>query len=179
MNGYNPWHELSPGKGSPGVVDAFIEIAFGTRTKYEVDKETGMLRLDRILRTSMSYPGNYGFIPQTLTGDGDPLDILVMTPYTLEPGCIVAARVIGALSMEDTGEEDDKIIAVINNDYTSIHVQDINDLSPAIVKELVHFFETYKLTENRQVKITEVLDRKRSLKLIQESVSLYKKKYVK
>ncbi len=177
MSSFNPWHDISPGKQAPGVVDALIEIAFGTRTKYEIDKQTGMLRLDRILRTSMSYPGNYGFIPQTLTGDNDPLDILVMTSYTLEPGCVVAARVIGALSMEDTGEEDDKIIAVINNDYTSIHLQDINDLSPAIVKELVHFFETYKLTENRAVKVSEVLDRKKALKVITESMKLYKERF--
>jgi inorganic pyrophosphatase len=95
----------------------------------------------------------------------------------LEPGSVVAARVIGALSMEDAGEEDDKIIAVINNDYTSIHLQDINDLSPAIVKELVHFFETYKLTENRAVKVSEVLDRKKALKVITESMKLYKERF--
>src|SRR5438128_1723405 len=111
-NVLHPWHGATYGKKAPQVVNAMIEIPQGSRTKYEIDKETGLLKLDRIIYSSFHYPVNYGFIPQTLGQDGDPLDILVLCSQSIQPLCLVQATVIGNMQMIDTGEKDDKIIAV-------------------------------------------------------------------
>ena len=115
----NPWHEVPVGENIPEIVTAIIEIPKNTRAKYELDKESGMLKLDRVLYSSMYYPANYGFIPQTYCEDHDPLDIVVLSQETLVPMCLVDAKVLGVMRMLDGGEKDDKIIAVAANDMSS------------------------------------------------------------
>src|SRR4051812_35040785 len=112
----HPWHGIGPGKGAPAIVNAIIEIPQGSRAKYEIDKDSGLLKLDRVIYSSFHYPVNYGFIPQTLGQDSDPLDILVLCSQAIQPLCLVEAVVIGNMQMIDTGKQDDKIIAVASND---------------------------------------------------------------
>ena len=128
MSTQHPWHQVSPGDNMPEIVNAIIEIPKGSKAKYEIDKETGLLKLDRIIYSSFHYPINYGFVPQTLGLDGDPLDILVMCSESIQPLCLVEATVIGNMQMIDNGEEDDKIIAVATNDPTVNHITNINEL---------------------------------------------------
>ena len=126
----NPWHYVSLGNKAPEVVTAVIEISKGSAAKYELDKESGMLKLDRILFSAVYYPANYGFIPQTYCDDKDPLDILVICSINVEPLCLIDAKVIGVMHMVDQGERDDKIIAVAANDVSVNHYNDITDLPP-------------------------------------------------
>ena len=127
---HNPWHEVSYGAEAPEVVTAIIEISKGSKAKYELDKETGMLRLDRVLFSAVHYPANYGFIPQTYCDNKDPLDILVISQIDVQPLCLVEAKVIGVMRMIDGGEADDKIIAVANNDVSVNYMSDISQLPP-------------------------------------------------
>ncbi|MEN9724258.1 MAG: hypothetical protein RJB38_2244 [Pseudomonadota bacterium] len=147
------WHDLSPGSLTPQEVQAVIEIPQGSRSKFEVDKHSGLIKLDRLLYGSMHYPVNYGIIPQTLAEDGDPLDILVMTQAELFPGCLIDARVIGVMKMIDQGLPDDKIIAVASKDITVSHIQKIQDLPKSYRLEVDHFFERYSELEGKKVKI--------------------------
>jgi len=169
----NLWHELKPGKNVPSIVEAIIEIPKRSRVKYEICKETGLLKLDRILYPSAHYPTNYGFIPQTYCADGDPLDILILSDDPFEPRCIVAARVIGVMNMIDSGDADDKILAVANNDITHAHIHDISDLPVHTLKEIQNFFETYKILENKKVEVEGIYSREKAYEIIQESIKLY------
>lgn len=173
----NPWHDIQAGKDAPELVNAIIEIPKKSRTKYEICKETGLLKLDRVLYPSAYYPSNYGFIPQTFCGDGDPLDILILMDEPLEPRCILTARVIGVVNMVDSGEPDDKILAVAHKDITHAHIKDINDVPPHLLKEIQNFFETYKILENKNVVINGIFDRKRAYEIIQDSIQLYQETF--
>lgn len=124
----NPWHSVSPGEDAPKVVNAVIEIPKGSNAKYELDKESGLLKLDRVLFSAVHYPANYGFIPQTYCDDNDPLDILVICSVDVEPLCLVEAKVIGVMHMIDGGEVDDKIISVAAHDISVSHTNDISEL---------------------------------------------------
>src|SRR6185369_13118754 len=135
---------------------AIIEIPRGSKAKYELDKATGMLRLDRVLYSSVYYPANYGFIPRTLGDDHDPLDILVISQIEIEPLCIVRAQVIGVMRMIDSGEGDDKIIAVAADDKSVSHIQDVAQVPEHFHSELRHFFEEYKRLENKTVLVEEL-----------------------
>ncbi len=148
---FNPWHNVSPGPLSPAIVQAIIEIPKGSKAKYELDKESGMLKLDRVLFSSVYYPANYGFIPQTLGDDNDPLDILVLSQIEIQPLCLVTARVIGVMRMIDNNEGDDKIIAVAENDASINHIRDISELPAHFTLELKNFFENYTKLENKKV----------------------------
>ena len=139
----NPWHSVPIGKDSPTIVNGIIEIPKNTRAKYELDKVSGMLKLDRVLYSSVYYPANYGFIPQTYCDDNDPLDIVILSQIELVPLCIVPAKVIGAMRMLDRGEADDKIIAVALKDMSVNHMEDINELPDHFFRELKSFFEDY------------------------------------
>lgn len=173
----HPWHQVSPGKDTPESVTAVIEIPKGTRGKYEVDKTTGLIKLDRVIQTSMVYPANYGFIPQSYCGDKDPLDILVICSVDLEPLSLVDAKVIGVMSMTDSGDQDDKIIAVAKNDMEYNHINDISELPPQTMKEIVHFFQEYKGLEEKKVIINKISGRAIAQNVILESLELYKKEF--
>src|SRR5690606_3048128 len=152
---HHPWHGVPPGDKAPHIVNAVIEIPQGSRAKYEIDKKSGLLMLDRIIYSSFYYPCNYGFIPQSYGGDKDPPDILVITSLPVQPLCLMEAKVIGVMQMIDGGEADDKIIAVANTDPSMNHYNDIEELKPHFFSELRHFFEEYKKLENKTVKVEE------------------------
>ncbi|PSR21221.1 MAG: inorganic diphosphatase [Sulfobacillus acidophilus] len=136
-------------------VDVLIEIPQGSQNKYEVDHESGRIRLDRVLHSSMHYPTEYGFVDETLAEDGDPIDVLVLTSFPTFPGCIVSARIIGMLEMSDDKGVDTKLFGVAADDPRYNHVQTLDDVSPHILKEIAHFFQTYKQLENKEVHIGE------------------------
>lgn len=173
----NPWHDVEVGKNAPDVVNAIIEIPKDSKIKYELDKKTGMLKLDRFLYSAVHYPGDYGFVPQTLWEDGDPLDIIVLTNRPVYPMTLVEARVIGVLRMVDGGEKDDKIIAVYDGDPRFKEVEGIKDIPKHIIAELKHFFETYKQLQGKDCKILEILDRKDALKDVELGQKLYDMKF--
>ncbi len=171
----NPWHSVTIGERAPDFVNGIIEIPQNTRAKYELDKESGLLMMDRVIYSSMYYPANYGFIPQTYCDDGDPLDILVLSQITIVPMCIVSAKVIGVMRMLDAGELDDKIIAVAENDMSVNHINDVNELPNHFRKELKNFFEDYKKLENKTVQVEEFQDSSTAKEIIKKSVSDYQK----
>jgi inorganic pyrophosphatase len=173
----NPWHDVPVGDNKPDVINGIIEIPKNTRAKYELDKESGMLKLDRVLYAAMYYPANYGFIPQTFCDDGDPLDILILSQIDIVPMCIVEAKVLGVMRMLDQGEMDDKIIAVAANDMSVNHLHNIEDLPPHTLKELRNFFEDYKKLENKEVVVEEFQNRETALQIIEQSIVDYNKKF--
>lgn len=170
----HPWHEVPNGAKAPNIVNAIIEISKGSRAKYEVDKESGLLRLDRVLFSAVYYPANYGFIPQTFAGDNDPLDILVLSQIEIEPLCIVEAKVIGVLRMSDNNEIDDKIIAVANRDMSVAHINEISELPEFFLKELRNFFEEYsKLENNEVVVVQDILNADKAKEIINQAIEDY------
>jgi inorganic pyrophosphatase len=169
----NPWHDVKIGDNAPIIVNSIIEIPKKSRAKYELDKETGLLKMDRVLYSSMHYPCNYGFIPSTYCDDKDPLDILVISHERINPLCLVEAKIIGALEMIDGGEKDDKIIAVAANDITVNHIEDIDDLAPHFKLELREFFESYKALEGKDVEIKELFNKEKAQQIVRESIELY------
>lgn len=169
----HPWHEVSPGKKPPEYVNGIIEIPRGSRAKYEIDKESGLIKLDRVIYASMYYPLNYGFIPQTLGEDGDPLDIVVLSQVSVVPLCLVPCRVIGVMQMIDRGVSDEKIIAVAEQDPSVSHIGDVKDLPGYLFSELRHFFENYKTLENKQVTINEFQSRENAYRIIKTCRGLY------
>lgn len=171
---FNPWHHVSPGENTPEEVSGIIEIPSASRAKYELDKDSGLLRLDRVLYSSFYYPANYGFIPQSFCDDGDPLDILVLSQIRCVPMCIVDAKVIGVMRMIDQGEADDKIIAVAAHDVSVNHINDIEELPPHFTKELRHFFEEYKTLERKKVLVEEFQGKDIAHEIINQSFKDYK-----
>ncbi|HWZ58877.1 MAG TPA: inorganic diphosphatase [Gemmatimonadaceae bacterium] len=149
----NPWHDLAVGKDTPREVSAVIEIPNGSRNKYELDKETGVFSLDRVLYSAVHYPGDYGFIPRTLAEDGDPCDVLVLIKEPTFPGCRIDVRPIGVLDMLDRGEPDAKILAVPAEDPTQNEFFDLADIPPHTLREIAHFFEIYKDLEGKRVQV--------------------------
>ncbi|MBN9351907.1 MAG: inorganic diphosphatase [Chitinophagaceae bacterium] len=170
----HPWHSVSPGANAPKQVNVLIEISKGTKSKYEVDKETGLLRLDRVIYSSFHYPINYGFIPQTLGQDGDPLDILVMCTESIQPLCLVEATVLGNMQMIDTGAIDDKIIAVATKDPGVNYIDSLDKFPQHFLSVLSNFFEQYKVLENKEVKIRDFEPQERAFEIINESILRYR-----
>lgn len=148
------------------AIEAIIEIPMGSKNKYEIDKEHDVIKLDRVLYSSMSYPAEYGYIDNTLALDGDPLDILVLTTEPTFPGCVVQARILGYLDAIDDGDEDYKLIAVNNVDPRFDHINTLDDIAPHTLTEIKHFFETYKSLQNITVSITKYHDREQALELL-------------
>jgi inorganic pyrophosphatase len=173
----HPWHGAHFGDKAPQVVKALIEIPQGSRTKYEIDKPTGLLKLDRVIHSSFHYPVNYGFIPQTLGEDGDPLDILVLCSQAIQPLCLVEATVIGNMQMIDTGDKDDKIIAVATKDPSVNHMSSIEELPKHFFNELRNFFEQYKVLENKQVQIDKFQNTSEAYVVINDAIELYKRQF--
>ena len=173
----HPWHQVSIGNQQPDIVHSIIEIPKGSRAKYELDKETGLLRLDRVLYSAVYYPANYGFIPQTLGDDHDPLDILVLSQIDIVPLCIVDAKVIGVMRMIDNNEGDDKIIAVAANDISVAHINSISELPKHFIDELKNFFEEYKKLEKKTVLVQDFQDKNVAIQIIQKAIDEYQKMY--
>ena len=173
----NIWHDINPSRISPEDFISVIEIPKGYKQKYELDKETGLLILDRILYTSTHYPSNYGLIPRTLSDDGDPLDVLVLCSESLEPLSMVRCYPIGVITMLDNGASDEKIIAIPFSDPTYNNYNDITELPSHIFDEMRHFFSVYKQLENKQTAVDEVADRRSAVKIIETCIANYENKY--
>ncbi len=150
----------------------------GSRAKYEIDKPTGLLKLDRVIYSSFYYPTNYGFIPQTYGDDKDPLDILVISSLSIQPLCLVEAKVIGVMQMIDGGDADDKIIAVANHDPSINYINNIEELPKHFFSEMRHFFEEYKTLENKSVKVEDFGDKTMAIHIIEEAIKLYKSTFL-
>lgn len=179
MHILHPWHGAHFGESAPERVNAVIEISQGSKTKYEVDKPTGLLRLDRVIYSSFHYPVNYGFIPQTLGEDGDPLDILVLCSESIRPLCLVEATVIGNMQMIDNNQGDDKIIAVAANDPAVNHYSQVSELSSHFTDVLRNFFEQYKVLEKKTVRIDQFQPKDLARIIIQDAITRYSKAYAK
>ncbi len=175
----HPWHDISPGEKSPELVTALIEIPKGSKGKYEIDKASGLIKLDRVLYSSVHYPANYGFIPQTYADDKDPLDILVISQIELPPRCLVEAKVIGVMRMKDRDELDDKILAVALHDIAVNHVHALEELPPHTTVEIKRFFQDYKILEHRKIEVEEFFGKEKAYEIIMQSIRDYKAKFKK
>lgn len=169
----NIWHDMDPEAIRPRDFSAVIEIPKGSQCKYELDKHTGLLRLDRVLYTSTHYPANYGFIPRTYADDGDPLDVLVLCTEALYPLTLVRVAPIGALRMIDSGRLDDKIIAVPFSDPTYLGVTSMDELPAHVFAEIRHFFTVYKQLENKQTAVREMFSREEAVEIIRSCIQQY------
>ncbi len=175
----NLLHDVTPGKNLPEEITVIIEINKGSLNKYELDKETGLIKLDRVSHTAQTFPFDYGFVPQTHWHDGDPLDVLVITTSPLIPGVLVDVRPVGVMDMIDSGESDAKIIAVPVGDPRFAHVKDLHDVNPHFIKEVTHFYENYKKLQKKEVTIPTIRDAKAAKEVINEAIELYKKEFTK
>ena len=174
---FHPWHSVPIGSEAPAQVQSIIEIQQGSKAKYELDKLTGFLRLDRILASNLSFPFHYGFIPQTYCPDDDPLDILILCSEPLLPLSIVEVTVLGAVKMIDGGEQDDKIIARATHDPFMKHINDLAEINPEQIQTVRSFFEQYKKPEGKIVNIEAFLNKKEAVGLVQQSIGRYKKTF--
>jgi len=173
----NLWHGVPLGDSAPEEFNTIIEIPRGSKNKYEIDKETGLIKLDRAMKSSQDYPFDYGFAPQTLWEDNDALDVVVLSTNPLAPGILVVVRPVAVMKMIDCGESDDKIIAVPTQDPRWDDVKDLSDVNKHTIKEIKHFFETYKQIESKAVEIKEIQDRQGALASVLRSVELYNEKF--
>ncbi|HKM29624.1 MAG TPA: inorganic diphosphatase [Bacilli bacterium] len=175
----NVWHDVNPARISKDEFLVCVEISKGSKMKYELDKETGRLILDRVLYTSTHYPNNYGFIPRTLSGDGDALDVLIMCTEPIVPLALVKAYPIGILKMIDSDEVDEKIIAITADDPSLNRYTDISELPPHMLEEITHFFTVYKELEGKKTFVKEIAGSEEAKKIIAESMELYDQVYLK
>lgn len=175
----NLWHDVPLGKNVPEEFNVIIEIPKGSKNKYEIDKETGLIKLDRAMKTSQDYPFDYGFAPQTLWDDDDALDVVVLTTYPLSPGILVKVRPVAVMRMIDGGDSDDKVLAVPVNDPRWEDIKDLSDVNKHTVKEIQHFFETYKQIEKKEVTVSGFKNKKAAMAAVEKSIKLYKKKFKK
>ena len=175
----NIWHDINPNRIKSTDFIGVVEITKGSKKKYELDKETGFLILDRILYTSTHYPANYGFIPRTLADDGDPLDVLILTTEDIDPLVLVKCYPIGVITMMDGGKKDEKIIAIPFDDPNYNTYKDISDLPSHIFEEMKHFFSIYKQLEGKTTAVDEVQDFNAAVKIIENCIENYKEKYEK
>lgn len=177
MNVLHPWHGISYGNQAPEIVNAVIEIPKGSKAKYEIDKPSGLLKLDRVIHSAFHYPINYGFIPKTYGGDKDPLDILVLSSVSIQPLCIVAAKIIGVMQMIDSGDADDKIIAVAATDPSVNYIENMSELPKHFFNELKQFFQEYKKLENKTVIVEDFQNKQTALSIINEAIDFYKQNF--
>ncbi|MCG6156981.1 inorganic diphosphatase [Rubinisphaera margarita] len=169
----HPWHDVTPGENLPLEFQAVIEIPMGSSVKYELDKETGLLRLDRMLYSAVYYPANYGFIPQTLAEDDDPLDVLVMCKEAVDPLTLVNARAIGLMTMIDSGKPDHKILAVATDDPEYNYIREAEELPAHRLNQLRRFFQDYKQLEGKSVEVNKIQEGSTSLSIIEDSLQAY------
>lgn len=175
----NIWHDIDPKRITPEDFVAVVEISKGSKKKYELDKETGLIMLDRILYTSTHYPANYGFIPRSYGDDEDPLDVLIICSQALEPLTLVRCYPIGYISMLDGGRNDEKIIAIPFADPTYNKYKDISELPSHIFDEMRHFFKVYKNLENKETAVNEVSHREDAIKIINTAIENYVENFCK
>lgn len=169
----HPWHDVTPGENLPREFTAVIEIPMGSSVKYELDKKTGLLRLDRMLYSAVYYPANYGFIPQTFAEDDDPLDVLVLCQEAVAPLTLVEARTIGLMTMIDNGKKDHKILAVAMNDPEYSQMREFSELPPHRLMMLKRFFQDYKQLEGKAVEVDDFLPSEKSIPIIESSLEEY------
>ena len=179
MTSYNPWHKVPIGKKQPDIVQAMITTPKGSKAKYVLDKETGQCRLDYVLPAMLKYPENYGFIPQALGKDHDPLDILVLSEIEMQPLCIVDAKIIGVMRIINRNEPDDKIIAVAKNDSNVSHINDVSELPTHYLLRLQTFFEEYKISKNIEMTIEEFQNAEIAKQILTQSIYDYQMKFKK
>ena len=172
----HPWHDVALGDRAPEIVPVIVEVPKGSKTKYELDKKSGLIRVDRILFSSVHYPANYGFIPQTYCGDRDPLDARVLGQESVVPLAIRRAKPIGVMQMRDQNEEDDKIIAVHADDPEYKEYNSIHDLPQHRMAEVRRFFLDYKVLEGKSVVIEDFLDRDEALEVTRKAIDFYRQK---
>lgn len=170
-------HDITSGHNTPEEINVIVEINKGSKNKYELDKETGIIVLDRVMHSSQDYPFDYGFIPQSHWHDGDPLDVALLTTYPLMPGILVHARPIAVFDMVDSGQSDAKIIAVPLHDPRFKDVNDLADINSHTIKEIEHFFLTYKSIQKKVVTISSIRDASAARSVIKEGLALYRKKF--
>ena len=170
---YHPWHDVELPKYVEDSIPAIIEIPTGSKVKYELDKQSGLLRVDRVLFSAVHYPANYGFVPRTYCDDGDPLDILVLCQEQIQPLAIMQAKVIGVMKMRDDKGIDDKLIAVHSDDPNYSHYSDVSELPPHRLRELQRFFQDYKALENKKVLVSAPQGRSEALQVLRDAVKLY------
>ena len=170
----NLLHDIAP--GSKDEMHVIVEINKGSKNKYEIDKETGLIALDRVMHSAQDYPFDYGFVPQTLWDDGDALDVVLLTTYPLVPGILVRARPVAIMHMIDGGEADEKVIAVPADDPRFSDVQDLADLNKHTVKEIAHFFATYKQIQKKEVEVGEFEGKAAAEAAFERAVALYQEK---
>jgi inorganic pyrophosphatase len=170
----NPWHDVSPGNELPRDFQALIEIPLGSNVKYELDKVSGLLRVDRIIHSAVYYPANYGFIPQTYAEDNDPLDVLVLCQEPVQPLALIKARAIGVMTMIDSGASDDKIISVATNDPEFNSYIEARDLPPHRLLVLKRFFQDYKQLEGKQVQVEDIRPAYAAANIIEKALARYK-----
>lgn len=177
----NLWHDVPLGDNVPDEINVIIEIPKGSHNKYEIDKETGLIKLDRANYSDAAYPVDYGFAPQTLWEDGDALDVLVFSTWPINTGILVAVRPVAVMEMIDGGESDYKVIAVPVEDKRWDDVNDLADLNKHTLKEIQHFFETYKALKGKKVdvEIKGIKGKAEALDAVKKSVELYKKEFKK
>ena len=173
----NIWHDMDPKQVTATDFSAVIEIPKGSHCKYELDKYTGLLRLDRVLYTSTHYPANYGFIPRTFADDGDPLDVLVLCNEPIHPMTLVRVYPIGVMRMLDDGHIDDKIIAIPFSDPSYNNIRSIDELPAHVFDEIMHFFKVYNQLENKQTDVKELYDRETAEKIVAEAINGYVDKF--
>jgi inorganic pyrophosphatase len=169
----HPWHDITPGEGLPKEFSAIIEIPFGSSVKYELDKESGLIKLDRVLYSAVYYPANYGFIPQTLAEDDDPLDVLVLCQETVVPLTLIHARAIGMMTMIDAGKKDHKIIAVATEDPEFNSYREANQMPQHRLIMLRRFFQDYKLLEGKAVEVDEIQPAETAYPIIEDALARY------
>lgn len=172
----NLLHDISAGEKAPEIINVIIEIPKGSKNKYEIDKKTGIIKLDRVMHTAQDYPFDYGFVPQTDWYDGDALDVVVLTTHPLPVGVLLEARPVAVVHMVDDGDRDEKIIAVPKGDPRFADVKDLKDINPHTLKEIEHFFLTYKKLQNKTVEITGTDGAEVAKACVVESQGLYKAK---
>ncbi len=169
----HPWHDVTPGRDIPSEFESVIEIPAGSSIKYELDKNSGLIRLDRMLYSAVYYPANYGFIPQTLAEDDDPLDVLVLCKEEVVPLTIIHARPIGLMTMLDEGKRDHKIIAVATADPEYNHYRDAEELPPHRLMQITRFFKDYKTMEGKSVEVDEIQQADACPPIIEDALSRY------
>lgn len=177
MHNFNPWHQLDAGHSAPETVNVVIEIPQGSSVKYELHKDSGMLMLDRTMSSAVSYPTNYGFIPQSYCEDKDPLDMLVISEASIQPLCIVEVKVIGVMKMLDAGEMDDKIIGVPVGDKAYNWMEDISDIPKPFLDRIKVFFKDYKKLDHKVVEVDKFYDRTTAIQIVADALELYKKEW--